>query len=263
MRVPIHIAVLLLLTVWVADAARAQLAERTSTTDIPVRVERKLRRDAARLTLRLQSEREDLRYQSIVIPRDAMDQIYGVLVSIYGQNAAARSVANCNVHTFPDPSIDHFVVIYDKTVAWAAPLREGISETTSPEINDLLDEFDLVIEKHVQWDDTHDALTIRSRQPLNMAALAHQFTNIEGVTETDLGQPRLRGNDIQMRRTASGWTLTYILRFGAPIGDGKQHRWIFECDDEGASKFLREEGDDVPSYLRCSVEGRAGFALRG
>ena len=155
------------------------------------------------------------------------------------------------------------MVIYDKTVDWAAPLRDGISETTSPEINDLLDEFDLVIEKHVQWDEAHDALTIRSRAPLNMAALAHQFTNIEGVTETDLGQPRLRGNDIQMQRTAAGWTLTYILRFGAPIGDGKQHRWIFECGDDGNSTFLREEGDEVPSYLRCAVDRPSGMAFRG
>ena len=251
----IAFVVLVILTAWfvpTGSSVLAQPSERVTVEGIPSRIDRKLRRDAARLALRLQRNTEDLRYQSIVIPQRTVDHLYQVLASVYSQNELARSVADCNVHTFPNPSIDHFVLIYDKDVAWAALLRDGISETTNRELNDLLDEYDLVIEKHVQWDDTQDALTIRSRRPMNISALAMQFEGIEGVNKTDLGVPRLRGNDIQVERSAGGWTVTYLLRFGAPVGgSGKEHRWIFQCSDELQSTFLREEGDDIPSYLRC------------
>ena len=242
----------LALFVPMGSTVQAQPSERTVLNDIPTRIDRKLRRDAARLTLRLQQSTEDLRYQSVVIPGSTVDHLYQVLATVYSQNELARSVAECNVHTFPNPSIDHFVLIYDKDVAWASLLRDGISETTNRELNDLLDEYDLVIEKHVQWDDTQDALTIRSRRPMNISALAMQFEEIEGVNKTDLGIPRLRGNDILVERSSGGWTITYLLRFGAPIGgSGKEHRWIFECSDSFQSTFVREEGDDIPSHLRC------------
>jgi|GEM_PF-7038317 len=118
-------------------------------TEIPSRLKRKFRRDAARLALRLSSQEDDLRYQSIVISQSSIQNFYKILSSIYLFDQTAKSISKCNVHTFPNPSIDHFVVIFDKTIDWAAPLRKGISETNSHEINDLLDEFDLIIEKYV------------------------------------------------------------------------------------------------------------------
>jgi len=138
--------------------------------DIPKSLERKFRRDAARLALRLEAEKEDLRYLNVGIPQPTIEMVYNLLTQVYGSDETAKSIAKCNVHTFPNPSIDQLVIIYEKDIDWAAPLRDGISETENPDFNDILDEYELVIEKHVPWNDTEDALTIRSKSPLNMAA---------------------------------------------------------------------------------------------
>ena len=232
------------------------VSNKTTQVEVPKRLERKFRRDAARLALRMTSQQEDLRYQNISISRNDIQNLYNILTNIYVNDETAQSIANCNVHTFPDPSIDHFVIIFDKTVDWAAPLRDGISETDSDEINDLLDEYDLIIEKHVQWNDENDAITIRSKEPLNMAALANEFYNIEGVSEIDLGIPKVGGNDIQINRIQDGWEVQYILRFGSYVtGDGKQHVWKYRAMDSGETKFLTEEGDPIPSWMRCETNG--------
>lgn len=220
---------------------------------IPKKLIRKFQRDAARLALRIESKKEDLRYQNIVIPKDNIDGIYTILTNIYLKDETAKSIANCDVHTFPNPSIDHLVLIFNRDVTWAQPLRDGISETNSAEINDLLDEYDLIIEKHVQWNDNQDAITIRSSEPLNMAALANEFYNIEGVSGVDLGIPKIGGNDINMTRLNNGWEVEYILRFGSYIsGKGKIHIWKYRALDNGTIEFLSEGGDPIPEWLKCS-----------
>lgn len=220
--------------------------------EIPKKLTRKFRRDAARLALRIESKKEDLRYQNVVIPKDNIEGIYSILTAIYLNGETAKSIANCNVHTFPNPSIDHLILIFDRNVEWAKPLREGISETSSFEINDLLDEYDLIIEKHVQWNDSQDAITIRSKEPLNMAALANEFYNIEGVSAIDLGIPEIGGNDINLKRINNGWEVEYILRFGSYInGKGKIHIWKYRALDNGTVEFVSEGGDPVPEWMKC------------
>ncbi len=220
--------------------------------EVPKRLERKFRRDAARMALRMEAKNEELRYLNIIIPRENVESIFNVLKEIYLKDETAKSISKCNVHTYPNPSIDHFVLIFKRNADWAAPLRSGITETDSPIINDLLDEFDLIIEKHVQWNDTQDAITIRSKGPLNMAALANEFYNIEGVVEIDLGVPKIGGNDIEIARTETGWEVSYILRFGSYIdGKGKVHTWKYEAKDNGTINFMSETGDPVPDWMRC------------
>ena len=223
--------------------------------EVPKRLERKFRRDAARLALRLEAEKEDLRYLSISIPQENVQMIFSMLSKIYLEDETAKSIAKCNIHTFPNPSIDQFVIIYERDIEWAEPLLDGINETDSDEFNDLLDEYELIIDKHVSWNDTQDAITIRSKEPMNMAALSNEFYNIEGVEEIDFGIPKVVGNDIVLNRIATGWQIKYSLKFGAfGSGGGKEHVWTYEASDDGAIKFIEEEGEPIPSWMRCSKE---------
>ena len=232
-------------------------------TDIPARLARKYHRDAARLALRINQSGEDLRYQEIMIPDEKIDAIYNVLKGIYVKDETAKSIARCNVHTLPNPSIDRLIIVYERNVSWAEPLRNGISETESETINQLLDQFDLIIDKHVQWSDHTDAITIRSKKPLNMAALANEFYNVEGVESIDLGLPEFSGNDIEMRKTMSGWEVSFVLRFGARIkGAGKEHFWRYEVNQQANQvQLLEEGGDPLPEYMRCHFEPETPFAL--
>ena len=223
-----------------------------SDIEVPMRLTRKFKRDAARLALRIEASKEDLRYQNIVIPKSNVENIYEILTNIYRQNETAQSISKCNVHTFPNPSIDHLVIIFDREIEWAEPLLDGISETDSDEFNALLEDYDLIIDKHVQWDDENDAITLRSREPLNMSALANEFYNIEGVKSIDLGIPKIGGNDINIKRINEGWEVQYILRFGSYIsGKGKVHIWTYNAMDNGNVHFVNESGDPVPEWMRC------------
>ena len=214
---------------------------------IPSSLDRQFRRDAARLALRLDAEKEDIRYLPIAISRDNINGLYKSLCVIYQNEEAGKSLAKCNVHTFPNPSIDHLVVIYRKNVDWAAPLRQGITETNNKELNQLLDKYDLAIERSMQWNDTQDAITLRSKEPLNMAALADKFRDIQGVVQTDLGSTKLGGNDIKARKIGGGWEIDFVLSIGA----NQQHTWKFKALDNGQVSLLKESGEPLPSWMKC------------
>ncbi len=253
------LAFVLLLIAQVATVV--ELAAQAPTA-ISRNLDRKLRRDAARMALRL-SDGEDLRYQSIRIPSGDMESIYRALVAMHNADENIRSIFRCNVHTRPNPSIDHMLVIFDRQIDWAKPLREGRHETTSITLNDLLYEHDLIIEKHVQWNDRHDAISIRSKNPLNMAALANEFNNIEGVQSVDLGLSKEMGSNITATRVRTGWRFVFTLSFGSLQEKGeKTHNWQYEYTDAGKLTKISETGDPVPEWMRCEVQPLANAQAR-
>ncbi len=244
--------------------AQAQYAnvddfERETPTDarvnaaVPDKLVRKYKRDAARLALRLEAGPEDLRFSTIDIPYEKIESIFELLKSIYLSGETGKSIARCNVHTFPNPSIDQLKIIYSKDAEWANLLNEGIAETTSEEFNDLLDQYDLVIENQKQWTDEEDVIVIRAAEPINMAALANEFYNIEGITEVDLGIPEVKGNDIEIEQTSDGWDVTYYLTIGSSLLDTtrKQHVWKYQISDEGEVTFISEDGEPIPDWMKC------------
>ncbi len=253
-------ALVLLLVTLLASIGAYETHAQTNPTQLSRNLERKLKRDAARMALRL-NEGEDLRFQSIRISSGDMESIYKALVGMHNADENVRSIFRCNVHTRANPSIDHMLIIFDRNIEWAAPLRAGRHETTSITLNDLLYDHDLIIEKHVQWNDTHDAISIRSKNPLNMAALANEFNNIEGVQSVDLGLSKEVGNNITATRVGSGWRFVFTLSFGSLQEKGeKTHNWQYEYTDGGKMTKVRESGDPVPEWLRCATDPVASFS---
>jgi hypothetical protein len=252
----ISIALILSMTILVFGLKAQPMAVRTNTSAgksaVPASIDRQFKRDAARMALRMEVEKEDARYLPVAISRDNITSLYKALSNIYINDETGKSIARCNIHTFPNPSIDHIVIIFKKNVDWAAPLRQGITETTNKELNRLLDQYDLAIEKHVQWNDAQDAITLRSKEPLNMAALAGQFDNIPGVVQIDLGLPKFAGNDIKAKRITGGWEIEFIYSFGGNAGSGgKIHTWKYKALDNGQVSLLKEGGETLPTWMRC------------
>ncbi len=217
---------------------------------VPTSIDRQFKRDAARLALRIDAEKDDVRNLSVGISRDNLTGLYKALCNIYVQDETGKSIARCNVHTFPNPSIDHLVIIYRRNVDWAAPLSKGITETTNKELNKLLDQYDLAIERHVQWNDTQDAITLRSKEPLNMAAVGERFRDIPGVAQIDLGQAKFSGNDIRAKRISGGWEIEFLLA----IGVNQQHSWKFKALDNNQVALLKESGNPLPAWMKCNLE---------
>lgn len=235
-----------------ATAQSSAVKVNNSKGDVPTSIDRQFRRDAARLALRLDSEKDDVRYLPVGINRDNLMGLYRALCNIYTQDETGKSIARCNVHTFPNPSIDHLVIIYRRNVDWAAPLSKGITETTNRDLNKLLDQYDLAIERHVQWNDTQDAITLRSKEPLNMAAISERFRDIPGVMQIDLGQAKFSGNDIRAKRIGGGWEIEFVLA----IGVNQQHSWKFKALDNSQVSLLKESGNPMPSWMKCNIEDK-------
>ncbi len=251
-------SIFLLVAAFTTTAASAQStavkvnATAQAKTSVPTSIDRQFKRDAARLALRLDAEKEDVRYLPVAISRDNLTGLYHALCNIYVQDETGKSIARCNVHTFPNPSIDHLVIIYRRNVDWATPLSKGITETTNKDLNKLLDQYDLAIERHVQWNDTQDAITLRSKEPLNMAAISERFRDIPGVMQVDLGQAKFSGNDIRAKRIGGGWEVEFVLA----IGVNQQHTWKFKALDNSQVSLLNESGSPLPAWMKCSTEDK-------
>jgi hypothetical protein len=265
----LFLSIFTILTCFSIGANAQPLAVKTSANGsknaVPASIDRQFKRDAARMALRLDTDKEDARYLPVAISRENITGLYKALTNIYINDETGKSIARCNIHTFPNPSIDHIVIIYKRSSDWAAPLSQGVSETTNKEFNRLLDQYDLAIEKHVQWNDTQDALTLRSKEPLNMAALAGQFDNIPGIVQVDLGLPKFGGNDIKAKRISGGWEIDFLYSFGATAGSsGKQHAWKFQALDNGQVKMIKESGEPLPTWMKCdNNDSKISIASKG
>ena len=213
--------------------------------------ERKIERDAARLALRFLMENDGPELDEIEVPQTLWDKYNQVLLNIYNKNPTAKALEACNVHTSPDLSVDHLILIVKKNAAWARPLKNGGARTGSTLVNGFIDRYDIHLNL-VNWDDEHDAVVINSERPLNIAALAAQIRANEEVVKLGKNKLNSRGNDIQVKQIPGGWEVVYIYRFGPQFGNaGKEHRWIYNYSNAGTVKLLEEKGDDIPSWTPC------------
>ncbi len=228
------------------------------TSKISKKENLRLQRDAARLSLRLLSSYDDLKFESIEISESEAISIYNALLAVQLSDLdAAQVVASCRIHTTPQPAIDNFKIIYNRNVTWANKLREGINETTDTYFNELLEKYDLFIVKHVQWDETLDAIILQSSRPYNIAALVNKFNNIEGIEKVETHNKIVDGRDVEISRRNGAWKVKYFLKWGSCInGCDEFHSWSFEVKDSGEVTFLEENGTPVPDWIQCEKSSR-------
>jgi len=220
--------------------------------EIPKNLERKFKRDAARLALRMQASFDQLHTLDVSIPEINIDSMYQLLKTIYATNETAKTIAKCKIHTFPNPAIDHFKLIFKNDVDWASSLHEDISDVSNELISELLDKYDLFIDRHEKWTTDEDVLIIRSLRPLNMAALAQKFLKVNGVESVDFGIPEIKGNDITVEREGKAWIFSYILAVSGAFGqETTNHIWTFKASDNGNINLLEETGPPIPEWLKC------------
>lgn len=214
---------------------------------IPASVIHQFKNDAARLMLRNYDDPED---QSIRISPAQLQPYYSILTKLYLQDEQVIDIINCKVKTPPNPSTDYIQLIFDRTVSWASPLRAGVSSTKSSIINRYINRYDLIIAKHESFDARRDAITIRSAQPINMAALATQLYEVEGIEEINLGTTRSQTSNIIVRSNEQGWEVQFILYFEEE-GVHQQHIWYYQVLENGKVQFLSESGAPIPEWMQC------------
>lgn len=224
-----------------------------SEDTITAAIKEKYMRDATRLALRHASKGSDYHSVEIEAPRDMVISIYNALIAVHQTSGAESNLVTKvhKLHTFPVPSVDNFQVIYERNAKWATPLRLGDCSTTNDEINGLVEKYDLLINNNIEWDDDHNSFNVRSSQSLNIAPIASSFSNISGIYKTDLLVPSGDGNDIEVTKNENTWTISYIIKFDSCFSScKKQHRWVFEVEENGKVNFIEESGDELPSWMK-------------
>ncbi len=215
----------------------------------PKHIERKLKRDAARLAIRMDARGEDPAFLQVNVPEQKAKEIYAVLLDIYNSGLPeANEIFNCNLRVATDISIDKFWIIYDKEAEWADALAEGVFEVDG-EMEDLLDEYDLFITDKKSWDEKNDMITIESAKLYNMAALAQKFQGLQGVSKIHTHDPDVTPDfDIAIRNESGKWKVSFT-RFWSSLENTKFHKWIFEVSDK--VEFISESGDEFPDWMKC------------
>ncbi|MEM9916753.1 MAG: hypothetical protein AAF990_01580 [Bacteroidota bacterium] len=212
----------------------------------------KYRKDATRLALRLLSKGGSYSDLEAKAPEDVVESIYRALIAVHrSDHKMAKVVTETHkLHTFPVPTVDRFFVVYKREASWATPLRLGDNTTNSDAINTLLEEYGLVIDRHVEWDEEHNSFNIRATQSLNIAPIAQSFSTLDDIVLVDLLSPDGDGNDIEVKKLADGWELKYMVKFESCItGCLKRHVWTFEVNKTGKVNFMGESGDDLPDWM--------------
>ena len=215
--------------------------------------QKKYYKDAVRLALRLSSENKNYHALKAEVPSQLVSSIYNALVAVHlnGSEGAHAVTKTHKMHTFPDPNVDRFFVVYEKKASWAKPLRLGNLETGSEKVNKLLEKYGLVIDRNSEWDEENNALHIRAKEPLNITPLANDFKRIDGVILVDLLQPDGEGNDIEIKEIENGWQIDYVLKFDSCFtGCQKKHYWSFQVNTAGDVIYLGEFGDELPEWMQ-------------
>ncbi len=259
MKALIRIAIILSLSFIGSSFVLLDILEPVGTERvIPKNMERKLRKDAARIAIRMESQGDELVMQSVEIPKKKSSLIYDILATIYLSDISeARRVFDCNVRASSDIAIDKFWIVYRKDADWAELLGEGVSEAEG-EVGDLMEDYELFITKKRNWDSEHDIITIESAQLYNIAALSNKFMGIEGVEEVKVNNSTnaldTKSDDIQLNRSENKWMMKFIRNWSEIGGTTKSHTWSFAIEQELSSvEFKGEEGDDFPDWMRCQV----------
>jgi len=211
------------------------------------------RKDATRLALRLQAG-NGASYSDISadVPKATVESIYDALIAVHQSKLkSAKAVTQTHkLHTFPTPSVDRFFVVYKRDATWATPLRLGDNITDSKEINSLLEDYSLKIDRHVDWDEEHNSFNIIASNSLNVAPVAKAFSQIEDVVLVDMLKPNGDGNDIEIKKLNNGWELSYMIKFDSCIsGCKKKHIWTFKIDHNNEVSFIGESGDSLPDWM--------------
>ncbi|MEN0047443.1 MAG: hypothetical protein AAF806_10325 [Bacteroidota bacterium] len=214
---------------------------------VPTHLERAFLIDAARLSLRTQDEWSN---QSVELPKEQVQFYHNLLLAIYRQEESARRIASCDIHTNSNLSVDYLEMVYDREANWAKPLRSGVNATNNLILNNLIEQYDLIIDSYQSIDSKRDMLVIRSVEPINMAALANKLYEIEEIQKINLNSEKTEITDIKVQPSSDGWQVVYLIKFkeGRTI---QQHSWIYKVYRDGIVEFVTEAGAPIPDAINC------------
>lgn len=236
------------------------LNESVPSFEIPKHVSRKLKRDAARLAIRMESRGEDLSLQRIEIPQNKANLIYNILASIYiSGEEEATTVFDCNIRAATDIAIDKFWIIYEKDASWASALNDGVYEADG-DVGDMMGEYELFITEKKAWNESQNIITIESAKLYNILALSQKFQGEDGIVDIVTHNSDMKpDSDIEITFRDELWNVSFIKKWSS-LKDTKSHSWLFKIKESVTdAEFEKESGDDMPDWMRCQLISAGGM----
>lgn len=204
------------------------------------------REDAARLALRHVALTTDLADAPAEIPEALQQTLYNALVRVYNADHDARDHI-ANIHTWPDPELSSLLVRFDGTAEWADVWQRGETLTGDARIDELLERYDLVVEKFYDWSIGNYVVLRGTGELFNMARVAREFAQISGILTASPNSTCCDGDDITAKPADDGWLLTYRAKWGdCPAGCIEEHWWRFIVRPNGSVLFVGSGGSDFP-----------------
>jgi hypothetical protein len=217
------------------------------------------KKDAARLALRLLNKEQRISKQTVRVPEELVQAVYNALVAVrISDFGAVDTIASkYNVRSFPIPNVESLILVFEHDAPWVEPLKQRQDTTGSASINNIIREHNLVLTRMVYLDEERAGLVLQSREPLNMPALMMKFFTSEGVGSIEEILPYGDGNDINIERTATGWDLTYSVKFGNCVSQcQKFHDWKFSVNEGGEVAYIGGSGHTIPPWVSPDAGGK-------
>ena len=230
------------------DGSVGQIMFPASTIDVPDSVKQTYKMDAERLALRDIQTDVTKKSTLIKIPTGLVDLYFNGLLHIYhAENVAEQEnvVKVYNIHTLHRPEIKHLLVAVDTTVQWVKMWQEGYRFTGNVQIDKLLSEYKLDLNKYHRWENRH-LVELEAENALNILALSQKFIGIDGVIYAEPNNVVGDGNDISAFRKSDYVVYEYSLGYGDCLaGCIHKHYWTFRVSYNGNVEFVNSYGSPL------------------
>jgi len=216
---------------------------------IPDSIKVLMKEDAAHLALR-DVHSDPLKKENLVIlPEDVVESYYRGFVHIY--NAKSFSTRNLviekyKIHVFPYPETHSLIVSVDSTKNWVDAWKNGQRLTGNQQIDNLMEEYDLKLDRYYHWP-TYHAAVLSSEAAINIYALSKMFEPIDGVIFAEPNGYLGDGNNIEGSIESN--YMKYVFSYGwgdCPSGCINRHYWLFQVKFDGTVTFITSYGDPLP-----------------
>lgn len=206
-----------------------------NTSGIPDSVINEYFEDAASLALRDIHENEALKDSLIIIPPEIVDLYFHSLLHVYNAGFIPERDCWSTIHCFCDPITHRLKVGVDSTAGWVENWRKGNRFTGNEEIDLLMEEYEIQMEKYHSYPFGHSAL-LNTSDPLNILALSAQFTGISGIRHASPDHCSHIGSTDDI---SGHYNRRYVeLNYYCPYRPQQRYRWIFRVYYNGFVELI-------------------------
>lgn len=207
--------------------------------------------DAEILTIRTLEQAGGCARKRAMLPDELVRSIYNALIHVHNATGLAARDSVVSMYCIHAFGLNRQLAVYvDTSYAWVQAWRRGERFTGNPEVDVLMECFDLHLTYFYPF---VPFAYLRSLLPIYPRVLAEKFRRIEGVRYASDDCCVGDGDDIALEIGENFLQLNYIDGYGdCPAGCTGRHIWSFKVYTDGIVEYVGNSGDPTaPPCCRC------------